>query len=319
ADGVAQYATPVFSGALSGDPITFFVAWGGALAYTFQLYFDFSGYSDMAIGAARIFGIRLPLNFHSPYKSLSIVEFWRRWHMTLSRFLRDYLYIALGGNRHGAVRRYRNLILTMLLGGLWHGAGWTFVVWGALHGFYLCVNHLSQHLGLMAGLEKVLPRQLVRALSWGLTFFAVVVGWVFFRAENFDAAFAILSGMLGFNGVAIPHAIFLRLGALEPIFSALSIGTFSGGGRSFVTTYLWIALLLPIAVMAPNTQQLMRRFRPAFDHLKMFGSSGSAAVNDEPQRLVWRPSAKAAVLAGSVAAVGVLALTGISEFLYFQF
>ena len=117
-----------------------------SLAYTFQLYFDFSGYSDMAIGAARVFGVRLPVNFFSPYKSTSIIEFWRRWHMTLSQFLRDYLYIALGGNRKGKYRRYVNLFLTMLLGGLWHGAGWPFVVWGGLHGGYLMINHGWRHM-----------------------------------------------------------------------------------------------------------------------------------------------------------------------------
>ena len=120
ADGIAQYSTPVFDSALTGNTISFFVAWGGSLAYSFQLYFDFSGYSDMAIGIARIFGILLPLNFSSPYKSLNIIEFWHRWHMTLSRFLRDYVYFTLGGNRKGSFRRYINLLTTMLLGGLWH-------------------------------------------------------------------------------------------------------------------------------------------------------------------------------------------------------
>ena len=121
-------------------------AWQGALAYTLQLYFDFSGYTDMAIGLARMFGVKLPVNFNSPYKAPRIIDFWRRWHMTLSRFLRDYLYIPLGGNRKGPARRYLNLMLTMLLGGLWHGAGWTYVVWGGLHGLYLLVNHAWRNL-----------------------------------------------------------------------------------------------------------------------------------------------------------------------------
>ena len=146
ADGVSVYATPVFNAAEAGVMLTFFEAWGGALAYTFQLYFDFSGYSDMAIGIARMFGIRLPLNFNSPYKATSIIDFWRRWHITLSRFLRDYLYIPLGGSRKGRVRRYINLMTTMILGGLWHGAGWTFLLWGALHGFYLMINHAKRFL-----------------------------------------------------------------------------------------------------------------------------------------------------------------------------
>ncbi len=141
ADGVAAYATPVFAAAAEGARLSFFEAWGATFAYSLQLYFDFSGYSDMALGLARLFGIVLPLNFFSPYKALNIIDFWRRWHMTLSRFLRDYVYIALGGNRHGAARRYANLMITMLLGGLWHGAGWTFVIWGGLHGTLLVLNH----------------------------------------------------------------------------------------------------------------------------------------------------------------------------------
>jgi D-alanyl-lipoteichoic acid acyltransferase DltB (MBOAT superfamily) len=138
---VVDYVTPVFNAAEAGNMLTFFKAWGGALAYTVQLYFDFSGYSDMAIGLAYMFGIKLSINFNSPYKSSSIIDFWRRWHITLSRFLRDYHYFSLGGNKKGNIRRYTNLFITMLLGGIWHGASWTFIIWGALHGFYLIVNH----------------------------------------------------------------------------------------------------------------------------------------------------------------------------------
>ncbi len=149
ADGIQ----PLVAQAFGPNTPTFDQAWIGALAYTFQLYFDFSGYSDMAIGMSLMFGIFLPLNFNSPYKATSIIDFWRRWHMTLSQFLRDYLYIPLGGNRHGSLLRYTNLMITMLLGGLWHGAAWTFVVWGALHGAYLCVNHAWNNFG-----PKVAPR-----------------------------------------------------------------------------------------------------------------------------------------------------------------
>ena len=130
ADEIAVYVAPVFGAAAEGRAVGLADAWLGALAYTLQLYFDFSGYSDMAIGLSKMIGVRLPLNFASPYKAVNIIEFWRRWHMTLSRFLRDYLYIPLGGDRKGAARRYLNLLATMVLGGLWHGAGWTFIVWG---------------------------------------------------------------------------------------------------------------------------------------------------------------------------------------------
>src|SRR4029078_5020437 len=141
ADTIAQVSNPIFDRAAAGIVPGVLESWTGALAYTLQLYFDFSGYSDMALGLALLFGIHLPINFHSPYQARNSIEFWRRWHITLSRFLRDYLYIPLGGNRHGHVRRYINLAITMLLGGLWHGAAWTFVVWGALHGLYLAANH----------------------------------------------------------------------------------------------------------------------------------------------------------------------------------
>ena len=143
ADGIAPIVDQVFSAANTGVPLLV-DAWSGALAYTFQIYFDFSAYSDMAIGIALLFGIRLPLNFNSPYRATSIIEFWRRWHMTLSRFIRDYIYIPLGGNRQGPPRRYVELMAAMLIGGLWHGAAWNFVLWGGLHGAYLIVNHLFQ-------------------------------------------------------------------------------------------------------------------------------------------------------------------------------
>ena len=167
-------------------------AWIGALAYTFQIYFDFSGYCDMAIGLANLFGVRLPVNFYSPYQAGSIIEFWRRWHMTLSRFLRDYLYIPLGGNRRGG--QVRNLMLTMLLGGLWHGANWTFVAWGGLHGVYLVVNHAWRR-RFPAGARSPWMRLTGCAASWALTCLCIVVAWVVFRADNLDAAAAMLSSM----------------------------------------------------------------------------------------------------------------------------
>lgn len=200
ADTLALYVDSAFS---SSGELGLIASWTGALAYTFQLYFDFSGYSDMAIGISRMFGIRLPINFNSPYKSHSIIEFWRRWHMTLSVFLRDYLYFSLGGSRKGKIRTQVNLMLTMLLGGLWHGAGWTFVVWGGLHGFYLMVNHsfraILKHLGVFINDSN----QFIIIVSRLLTFLAVVVGWVFFRAIDFTQASHLLLSMVGINGVGI--------------------------------------------------------------------------------------------------------------------
>src|SRR6195256_1204570 len=209
ADGIQ----PLVALAFGLNPPTFDQVWIGVLAYTFQLYFDFSGYSDMAIGISLMFGIFLPLNFNSPYKATSIIDFWRRWHMTLSQFLRDYLYIALGGNRHGRALRYVNLMITMLLGGLWHGAAWTFVVWGALHGVYLCINHAWSNYG-----PAVAPRfeRLANAAAFILTFMAVVVAWVFFRADSMSTAWLVLAKMADLTHIAlgrgeIANAAFIAL------------------------------------------------------------------------------------------------------------
>src|SRR5262245_54545396 len=177
ADNLAPYADRIFNEAAFKTTPAFFDAWIGALAFTFQIYFDFSGYSDMAIGLAALFGVRLPFNFASPYKSPSIIEFWRRWHITLSRFLRDYLYIPLGGNRKGHVRQYLNLIITMTLGGLWHGAAWTFVAWGLFHGALLGINHVWRQASVRLQPSPFYNGRAMVALSWTLTFIPVVFAW----------------------------------------------------------------------------------------------------------------------------------------------
>jgi len=188
ADGFAIWVGPAFDEAQS---LSFFEAWGASLAYSFQLYFDFSGYTDMAIGIALMFNIRLPVNFNSPYKALNIQDFWRRWHITLGRFLRDYLYIPLGGNRHGEFKACVNVFITFLLGGLWHGASWMFVIWGALHGGALVLHRLWQRMG----------GRMPIVLAWLMTFMFVNFSWVFFRAHDLDAALKVLRGMLGLTGV----------------------------------------------------------------------------------------------------------------------
>ena len=319
ADGVAQYASPVFEAASTGDTLMFFEAWGGALAYTMQLYFDFSGYSDMAIGAARLFGIRLPLNFHSPYKATNIVEFWRRWHMTLSRFLRDYLYISLGGNRRGKTRRYMNLFITMLLGGLWHGAGWTFVVWGALHGFYLVVNHAWHRFCQVAGLSAAVAPKAVKFMAWLVTFISVVVGWVFFRASDFDSAIVILNGMMGLNGVAVPNGILVRLGSAGTWLQDIGVSVGLGGGAVLALTYLWVFVLLFVALLMPNTQQFMSRFYPAISEYQSDPVNSISLAERFMSVLQWKPAVIWSAGIGVITALGVLALTSVSEFLYFQF
>ncbi len=244
ADGISIYATPVFNAAELGLTLTFFEAWFGALAYTFQLYFDFSGYSDMAVGIGMMFGIRLPINFNSPYKSLSIIDFWRRWHITLSRFLKYYLYIPLGGSKKGKTRRYVNLMITMLLGGLWHGAGWTFILWGGLHGFYLIINH-----GWRSIFKSKTQSKFISTFSWFITFLAIVIAWVPFRAETIEGAKRMLSGMIGQNGISLPRQL-KPLGAYiennilgtQVLFNDL--GTFgSNKGLVFLAILFFIVLI----------------------------------------------------------------------------
>lgn len=235
ADPLAPIVHGVFDTLGSSSTIHPGYAWLGALAYTFQLYFDFSGYSDMAIGLARMFGIRFPANFDSPYRAIDLVDFWRRWHMTLSRWLRDYLYIPLGGNRGGAVARYRNIMITMLLGGLWHGASWNFVVWGGLHGAGLVATHLvHKHLGFLTP-RKPAARRALAVSSWGITFLFVAAAWVFFRASTIGGAFRILNEMV--HAVVTPQS-------LAPAFD-------SAGG-------LLVALSAAVAFLCPNSLVLER-------------------------------------------------------------
>jgi alginate O-acetyltransferase complex protein AlgI len=228
ADSLIPWVKPVFEQA---GNVGFFEAWSGALAYTFQLYFDFSGYSEMAIGLGLLLNLRLPLNFDSPYKSFSIIEFWRRWHMTLSTFLKRYLYIPLGGNRQGQGKKMRNLMITMLLGGLWHGAGWTYVIWGGLHGLYLVINHTWRKFGV----------KLPKCLAWVVTFLAVVFAWVFFRAATVQDALALVQTMLGFKGI--------DFAGLQQLV----------GGKTEVLALM--GLLLFVA-KCPNVGEFVSRFRP---------------------------------------------------------
>ena len=308
ADGVAPYVGPVFDAPGAGVTLTFLEAWCGALAYTFQLYFDFSGYSDMAVGLSLLFGVRLPVNFHSPYKAVNVIDFWRRWHMTLSRFLRDYLYVPLGGNRKSRVRRYTNLLLTMLLGGLWHGAGWTFVLWGALHGVYLVINHGWREF------RRRLGHNLHRSTPWGrragclVTFIAVVIGWVLFRAPDIETAIAILRAMAGFNGLVLPESWLAKTGGLGAILAALGVdfGATPAMTRTGVLHWIWVLLL--VVWLAPNTQQIMAAAKPAL-----------GVPEEGPSPIRWRVALPwAAVTLGLMLAV-IVNLGRHSEFLYFQF
>ena len=249
ADTLALVANGGFDAA---GALTFTEAWLTSLSYTMQLYFDFSGYTDMAIGVALVFNIDIPANFNSPYKSLDIQEFWRRWHITLSRFLRDYIYIPLGGNRKGEYRTLTNLMLTFLIGGLWHGAAWTFVFWGFLHGAALCVHRLWMKTGI----------RMNKVLAWFLTFNFINIAWVFFRAHSWDNAINVLTGMAGLHGILVSPNL-----AGNPFLQKLTvIGIRFGGWRTHLPNaetyvYFFCILLIPFVLIAKNSNELLQRFQ----------------------------------------------------------
>lgn len=283
ADNISPWVGTIFE---NGTNLTFIEAWVGALSYTFQLYFDFSGYSDMAIGLGLIFNIKLPINFNSPYKATSISDFWRRWHITLSNFLRDYLYIPLGGSRRGELRRYTNLIVTMLLGGLWHGAGWTFVLWGGLHGAYLSINHWWRKL------KTPLPN----LVAWATTFLAVIYSWVLFRATTLETGLAIIKTMSGFNGITLPGEVNGKLGILTNF--GINLQSWSKleylpvfNGSKHLPILILIILIFWVKLL-PNTQDLIAKMKPTW----------------------WW-----AMSVGVMASLCLLSLNRVSEFLYFQF
>jgi D-alanyl-lipoteichoic acid acyltransferase DltB (MBOAT superfamily) len=281
ADGVARYVAPVFD--LHHQHLSMLEAWAGTLAYTFQLYFDFSAYCDMAYGLSYMFGIILPINFNSPYKAVSIIDFWRRWHITLSNFLRDYLYIPLGGNRQGAFQRYRNLLLTMLLGGLWHGANWTFLVWGALHGVYLIINHALRHL---LGERNNLAIRLAGGVA---TFLAVVLAWVFFRASSVTVAFDLLRAMLGGTLTVPMQAGVLGMNRIMELGSCL----------------WWLSACAAIAFCLPNAYQLLGRGLLRQREAGLHGGRGAFLLG--------------AMLTLCMLLLAVSETRGVSEFLYFNF
>ena len=251
ADSFAPWANAGFDVA---EQLNFLEAWATSLSYTYQLYFDFSGYTDMALGIALLFNIKLPLNFDSPYKSLNIQDFWRRWHITLSRFLRDYIYIPLGGNRLGEFKTLNNLMITFLLGGLWHGAGWTFIFWGFLHGFALIIHRLWGKLGI----------KMNNVVAWFITFNFANIAWVFFRATNWGDAMKVLKGM--FTGsIELPAELANRLSFLSKYGVEFGSGLQKIGGNKEIIIGLILAFIIILALN--NTNKLVKTFRPTWPRL----------------------------------------------------
>ncbi|NJL86456.1 MAG: MBOAT family protein [Leptolyngbyaceae cyanobacterium SM1_1_3] len=324
ADQIALYSTPVFQAAdSSGIALTFAEAWIGALAYTLQIYFDFSGYSDMAIGAARTFGVVLPINFNSPYKAVNIIDFWQRWHMTLTRFLTRYLYnpIVLNLSRRrirqgkslikrgvGSLSAYLELIavptlITMFLAGLWHGAGWQYIVFGLLHGLYLSINHGWRILLKSLHYNPTEVAWWQNRLGHLVTFGCVIVAMVFFRAPSVGNGLTVLSAMIGVNGISFSDGALFS----NQLFDNAKLGL------------LWLLVLMAIAFLTPNTQEWLSEYNPALGYQTTSKKQTYSWLIYLQKYLKWQPNQAWAVITAAIAVTGFLGISGVSEFIYFQF
>jgi alginate O-acetyltransferase complex protein AlgI len=307
ADRLAPHIAPVFDAAALGEPITALAAWGVAFAYSAQLYLDFSGYCDMAVGLGLLFNLRLPINFAAPFRAASIIDLWRRWHITLSRFLRDFVYVPLGGSNCGPLRRSCNLIMTMLLGGLWHGANWTFIAWGAFNGVLLAFNHVWR---TYRGPRP--PTRIGRFVGWCATFTAFAIGMAMFRSANVGAMGQMLVAMTGLaDGPSSPDHI--RVGAdlysiRHGYLPEALVRSWVGVNWSVVATLSTLAAL-SIALLVPDTMEFVdyREGEPHSDWRRPAG------------RLAWRPSAAWLAFIGIVFASAFTFFWEFNEFLYYQF
>ena len=309
-----QFSTWVGMGFDSNTVLTLFDAWGASLSYTFQLYFDFSGYTDMAIGSALFFNIILPVNFNSPYKSGSIQEFWRRWHITLSRWLREYLYIPLGGNRKSAFRTYINLFVTFFLAGLWHGAGWTFVIWGGLHGVALVLHRAWNRLGL----------KMPGKIGWCLTFLFVNASWVIFRAETLADATRIFKGMLGVNGLSV-NSTLVNLLSFSNVLQQYFEGLRAGAIYLPAEMHWYLAGFSVVLFLLPNSCQmggLINNLSGKEKRPLSSGSVGNMCSETKMQSLFcFKPTFFWAILTGILFSAALYRLLKVAptEFLYFNF
>jgi D-alanyl-lipoteichoic acid acyltransferase DltB (MBOAT superfamily) len=310
-------------------------AWNVALSYSLQLYFDFSGYSDMAIGLARMFNIHFPLNFNSPYKATSIIDHWQRWHMTLTRYLRLYLYnpislavtrwraahgLGITRNAQATFSGFVSMMLlptlaTMMLAGIWHGAGLQFFIFGLLHGIYLTINHAFRIFRKGKPRPAHLQPPMLRRGNILLTYLAALVASIFFRASSVGSGFSLIGGMIGLHGagtLALPMALLTKLGGMgqaltgSGFVSVVSMLDWTAG----VAHFIWIIVLYVIVWGMPNTQQIMRHyFEPSLDRI---------AAGPLP-RFAWRPTRGWAMAVGALTSIGILAIGGTTEFLYYQF
>jgi D-alanyl-lipoteichoic acid acyltransferase DltB (MBOAT superfamily) len=334
ADKIAVLVTPLYQQAGTESGTTFLMAWMAAIGFTLQLYFDFSGYTDMALGLARFFGIRLPPNFDSPLRASSIIDFWLRWHMTLTRFLTAYIYnpIQLWLTRRRLAKGQRGLggpntqvgafilllmfptILTMFVSGFWHGAGYGFLVWGLLHGLYLAINHGWRVVAARVWPDRKSYVRVMRPVGWVLTFVSVTASMVFFRSPTLTSAIDIVKGLVGLNGIALPQGLFDHSGRLGGALQGLGvIAAQAWSIRDFVQLAVWISVLMFIALACPNTLEIMSRYEPALGVKPLPTQRGIVGV------LQWNASLFWAIMVSGIAATAIVSISGPSEFLYWQF
>jgi D-alanyl-lipoteichoic acid acyltransferase DltB (MBOAT superfamily) len=320
ADNIAPLVTPIYEHSAAAGNTPFLLAWMAAVGFTLQLYFDFSGYTDMALGLARFFGIKLPPNFNSPLRATSIIDFWLRWHMTLTRFLTAYLYnpLVLGltrrrlekgrsgfSARNPTIGSFVSLLMvpiltTMLISGLWHGAGYGFVLWGLIHGVYLTINHGWRTFAVRRWRDRVRYHRVMKLVGFVLTFVSVTTAMVFFRASTVRSAVDLVKGVIGLNGFSLPHGV----GAIAQIY-----------GTDIEKAAIWTTALLFIALVCPNTLQILAPYEPALG----VKSQSTAPVIGRTRIPAWGPSLPWAAAMSGVAALAIVSLGGPSEFLYWQF
>ena len=334
ADKIAVLITPIYNNAAAGGRTSFLLGWMAAVGFTLQIYFDFSGYTDMALGLARFFGIRLPPNFNSPLRASNIIDYWLRWHMTLTRFLTAYIYnplmlrvtrrrLAKGkpgfSARDATIGAFVSLlmfptVITMFVSGLWHGAGYGFIIWGMLHGFYLTINHGWRVVAARLWPDRSSYDRIMKPAGFVLTFVSVTLAMIFFRSPTVISSIDLLKGVIGVNGIALPQALFDRLGPLTGAFHSIGVtADQSWNGDDFVRTAIWIFVLLFVALACPNTLQILARYEPAL------GVKRRAAKLVTGRIVEWVPSLPWAIAVSVIAAIAIGSIGGPSEFLYWQF
>lgn len=333
ADHLAPLVTQIYDQAAAGAHVSLLPSWMAALGFTLQIYFDFSGYTDMALGLARFFGIRLPQNFNSPLQASSIIDFWLRWHMTLTRFLTAYIYnpLTLVLTRRRASKGLSSIaglkttfgafvyllmfptLLTMFISGLWHGAGYGFIIWGLLHGIYLTINHAWRFVIPRYWHDRATRERVMQPVGRILTFVVVVASIIFFRATTVSSAIDLVQGLVGLNGIGLPRGLFDHLGSLAGTLHNLGVIAEPWESRDFAKLAFWIFFLTVIALACPNTLQIMARYEPA---LGVKPRKPGVWV----ERLAeWNTSLPWAITVSVMAAIGTASLGGPSEFLYWQF